>query len=275
MASRRFPDGFLARPAKAASAGALLLALAAAAALCVAGCGGGDSSTTANGDTADSPGSPDSPATKEAPATRPPSKQGAPSKEAKEGEARAPQGAPGAKGAKHAPGVARPSGEREPGITPKQRSQATTADIRLQSAAFTAGNPLPTAFTCEGADLSPPLRWSGVPSSANELVLMALNLLPVEGALFFDWAVAGLDPDLSELEKGKLPEGAVLGENSFGKRGYSICPPESGKAEKYLFMIYAIPTALDPKPGFDPLRLREEVLAEAGNVGLLATSYER
>ena len=168
-----------------------------------------------------------------------------------------------------------PEGEREPGITPQQRKKATTASLTLESPAFKGGTALPARFTCDAKNTSPPLRWPAVPAGTGELVLIALNLLPVEGALFFDWAVAGLDPSLTELKEGELPQGAILGTNSFGKRAYGLCPPSKGKEERYLFMLYAIPEALNPKPGFDPLQLREEVLAEHGDVGLLATSYVR
>lgn len=256
MASRRGPDGLLAVPAKARSArGSSALALLAAALLCLAGCGGGGEDSTTAGAQAGT--------TAEARSTTP-----------EKTANRQPSGKEGDSGQKDA-NVTLPEGEREPGITPQQRKKATTASITLESPAFKGGAPIPTRFTCEGKNASPPLRWPGAPEGTAELVLLALNLLPVKGALFFDWAVAGLDPGLSELKEGELPPGAILGTNGFGRRGYGLCPPEKGKEERYIFMLYAIPRALKPEPGFDPLQLREEVLAEHGNVGLLATSYTR
>jgi len=117
------------------------------------------------------------------------------------------------------------------------------------------------------------LNWKGVPSDAAELVLFVMNLHPVEGKLFFDWAVAGLEPGLEGIEAGKLPEGSVVGRNSFGKSGYAICP--SGPGEVYVFALYALPKKLSPHGGFDPSELRKAVLGEAGNVGILAASYTR
>lgn len=261
MAPRRGPVGLLARSAEVAGArGSSALALVAAALLILAGCGGGEDSSTAEtqGDAAaqterKSPNS----SSQQGKGTEGKASDG--SSKAKQGESKAPL----------------PEGEREPGITPQQRKKATTASLVLKSPAFKGGSPIPTRFTCEGNNVSPPLRWPGVPEGTSELVLLALNLLPVKGALFFDWAVAGLDPALTELKEGELPSGAILGTNSFGKRAYGLCPPKKGKEERYIFMLYAIPEALDPKPGFDPLELREEVLAESGDVGLLAASYTR
>jgi phosphatidylethanolamine-binding protein (PEBP) family uncharacterized protein len=175
---------------------------------------------------------------------------------------------------KQGPGVSQPKGEPEPGITAKQRSKATTANITLRSSSFASGAAIPVRFGCDGKNESPPLKWSGLPPEAAELVLLVLNSSPIDEALFFDWAVAGLDPGLEGLDADDLPPGAVVGKNSFGKRGYSLCP-EAGESENYVFMLYAIPRALDPKPGFDPLVVREAALAESGNAGFMVVPYAR
>jgi phosphatidylethanolamine-binding protein (PEBP) family uncharacterized protein len=133
---------------------------------------------------------------------------------------------------------------------------------------------LPAPYTCDGKDSWPQLDWQGVPPGTEELVLFAMNAQPVGGKLFFDWAVAGLDPSLQGLEAGKLPKGAVIGTNSFGKSDYEICPP-AGQAETYVFALYALPKRLSPAKGFDPHALREAALGASGNAGLLAVSYAR
>ena len=86
-----------------------------------------------------------------------------------------------------------------------------------------AGPPaLPALYTCDGKNISLPFEWQGVPPGTAELALFAMSIQPVEGKLFFDWAVAGLSPDLKEIESGKLPKDAVVGRNSSGKTGYEI-----------------------------------------------------
>ena len=99
-----------------------------------------------------------------------------------------------------------------------------------------------------------------------------LGLEPVNEALFFNWAVAGLEPGLEGIEAGKLPKGATVGKNSFGKNGYSVCPP-AGKPETFIFALYALPQPLSPQRGFDPAALRQQILGLSGNVGLMAASY--
>ena len=103
--------------------------------------------------------------------------------------------------------------------------------LESPSSQASSGGPqaLPAEYTCDGKGTSPALRWQGVPPGTAELVLFAMNIQPVEGKLFFDWAVAGLSPELEEIEAGKLPKGAVVGRNSFGKTGYEICPEGGAK----------------------------------------------
>jgi phosphatidylethanolamine-binding protein (PEBP) family uncharacterized protein len=180
-------------------------------------------------------------------------------------------------GAKHGSSVPQPTGAPEPGITPEQRREATVASITLQSPSSqpSAGGPpaLPAEYTCDGKNTSPALSWQGVPEGTAELVLFAMNTKPVAGKLFFDWAVAGLSPDLEEIEAGKLPKGAVVGRNSFGKNGYEICPEGSG--ESYVFLLFALPKKLSPSQGFEPLALRKSVSEISSNAGLTALSYTR
>jgi phosphatidylethanolamine-binding protein (PEBP) family uncharacterized protein len=183
----------------------------------------------------------------------------------------------GQDGQKHGPHIKQPKGAPEQGPSPEQIAKATVADVTLQSPAIvgsqgTLGRLSPT-YTCDGQGKWPTLSWSGVPAGTAELVLFAMNLQPVEGRIFFDWAVAGLDPGLESIEAGKLPPGAVVGTNGFGKRGYEICP--GGAGETYMFALYALPRGLSPAKGFNPLALREQVLALSGNVGFLPTVYER
>jgi len=277
----------LIEPAKTANrtASARILLALAVAALALAGCGGGSSdsssstgssSEAANSSTgsttassgAGSGGSADAPSAQ--------SGQNAASAAAGGGSA-VPGGQPSGSG-KHGPHIVQPKGEPEPGITPQQRKEVTVASMALQSPSGqgSSGGPqaLPAEFTCDGKNTSPALRWQGVPPGTAELVLFAMNIQPVEEKLFFDWAVAGLSPELEEIEAGKLPKGAVAGRNSFGKTGYGLCP-EAGSDETYMFALYAIPKRLSPSQGFEPLAVRKAVTEASGNVGLLALSYAR
>jgi phosphatidylethanolamine-binding protein (PEBP) family uncharacterized protein len=133
---------------------------------------------------------------------------------------------------------------------------------------------IPKRYTCDGEDLSLPVQWSAIPHGTAELVTIVLNLLPVKGNLFFDWAVAGLSPTSHGITAGTLPPGAVVGLNSFGKVGYSICPPK-GAHETYLVKVFALPHPLAAQSGFDPGTLLMNAERSAKYVGIGAGIYER
>jgi phosphatidylethanolamine-binding protein (PEBP) family uncharacterized protein len=187
------------------------------------------------------------------------------------------QGASSAAG-KQGAQITPPKSPPEQAATPKEIAQATVASMALESPSLSSSTggvaPLSSVYTCDGKDGWPAFAWQGVPEGTVELALFAMNVQPVEEKLFFDWAVAGIDPALSGIEASGLPHGAVVGRNSFGKRGYSICPPP-GSPETYMFALYALPKRLSPQPGFDPSAFRQEVLAISGNAGLLPASYGR
>jgi phosphatidylethanolamine-binding protein (PEBP) family uncharacterized protein len=161
-----------------------------------------------------------------------------------------------------------------PRLSASEREDLPVSDIALSSPAIarTSSASIAGRFTCHGEDRSPPLQWSGIPAGTKELALFVMNTTPVNGELFFDWAVAGLSPTITGLQTGQLPAGAILGRNGFGHTTYSICPPSS-KRESYVFMLYALPASLSPKPNFDPNSLRKEALHLARHSGLLAGTY--
>jgi phosphatidylethanolamine-binding protein (PEBP) family uncharacterized protein len=267
-------------PAKCTSAG-LCLALVLAG-LLLGGCGGGSpdpqaDSTTQSSTPAAAPSGPAGSAAGGGHA----SQQGAgPGQQTAEKQHSAEQqgGSASAEGdgQKHGPRIAQPKGQREQAPSAAEKANLTIADMSLASPSLPAGPggpvPLTAPYTCDGAGKWPALSWSGVPGGTRELVLYAMNLAPVEGKLFVDWAVAGIDPALTGIEAAKLPKGVVVGTNGFGKRDYEICPEGS---ETYVFAIYALPRALSPKPGFDAREFRKALLGVSGDVGLLSVAYAR
>jgi phosphatidylethanolamine-binding protein (PEBP) family uncharacterized protein len=278
VAQRTGAERFLASSAKSASAG-LCLALVPAVLLLLllSGCGGGSSADTAT--TASTA------ATKDSATAASPGASKEDSKTAKAEKASSHEQAAAAKKAsttgaqsteKHGPRIAQPKGPREQAASAAEVSELTVADMHLTSPSLPTGSggavPLTATYTCDGEGKWPALSWGGVPAGTAELILYAMNIAPVGGKLFVDWAVAGLEPGLTGIEAAKLPKGAVVGTNSFGKRGYEICPEGS---EVFIFAVYALPRALTPAPGFDARELRHQVLDVSGNVGLLSVAYSR
>jgi phosphatidylethanolamine-binding protein (PEBP) family uncharacterized protein len=156
---------------------------------------------------------------------------------------------------------------------------ATTASEKVPNLSLTLTSstplsPIAKRYTCDGSETTPQISWGKLPANTKEVDLFLFNLLPVHGKLVDDWAVAGLKPKQSGVAAGHLPAGAILGRNSFGHVGYTVCPPK-GQTVKYAFLVYALPKRISAKPGFNPEQLREKALHTAEFAGLLGASYTR
>ncbi len=151
--------------------------------------------------------------------------------------------------------------------------------ITLTSAAFTEGGRIPSRHTCDGADVSPPLSWSGVPVEARSLALICEDPDAPSGT-WSHWVLYNLSPTLKGLPEG-VPRTAAIsdngrqGSNDFKRLGYGgPCPP-AGKPHRYLFILYALDVPLTLDAGMtraDLLRVMEgHILAE----GRLMGTYQR
>jgi len=151
--------------------------------------------------------------------------------------------------------------------------------LQVTSPAFIEGKEIPVEYTCQGKDISPALKWSGVPTVAKSLVLIADDPDAPMGT-WVHWVVFDLPPTTTELTQDTpksqhLPGGAKHGLNDFKKLGYGgPCPPP-GKPHRYFFKLYALDKLLDLKPGAtkdDVVKAMEgHVLAE----GQLMGTYQR
>jgi Raf kinase inhibitor-like YbhB/YbcL family protein len=119
-------------------------------------------------------------------------------------------------------------------------SPAGVPTLRLSSPAFAAGRSIPRLYTCDGRDLSPPLRWSTVPAGASSLDV-ALRDLDAPGGSFIHWMLTGIAPGTSGLAAGQVPAGASEGRNGFGTVGYrGPCPPGGDKPHRYVLTVTAV-----------------------------------
>jgi phosphatidylethanolamine-binding protein (PEBP) family uncharacterized protein len=146
--------------------------------------------------------------------------------------------------------------------------------VEVSSSAVNAAGELASRYTCDGSDTSLPLHVTGIPHSTAEVMLDVLNLEPVEGKLFFSWAVAGLSPNVRDIAAGKLPAGAVVGVNTAGQARYSVCPPK-GKNEAYVVVVFALPHKLGAQTGFNATELRLQAVRSATYEGFLKFTYKR
>ncbi len=151
-----------------------------------------------------------------------------------------------------------------------------TEGFVLTSTAFEPGKRIPTRYTCDGEDLSPPLSWKGIPEGTRSLVLVVEDPDAPRGT-FVHWIIYDIPPDLPGLPEGvprqrELENGALQGINDFGVIGYrGPCPPP-GKPHRYFFILRALDTVLHLDPGTTRAELEEALKGHVlGETKLMGT----
>jgi Raf kinase inhibitor-like YbhB/YbcL family protein len=120
--------------------------------------------------------------------------------------------------------------------------------ISITSTAFDEGGMIPKKFTCDDADVSPALSWTGVPDTAKSLVLICDDP-DAPSKTWVHWVLYNIPPDVDSLPEAvpadsTLDNGAVHGTTDFGRIGYGgPCPP--GGTHRYYFKLYALDTMLE------------------------------
>jgi phosphatidylethanolamine-binding protein (PEBP) family uncharacterized protein len=134
--------------------------------------------------------------------------------------------------------------------------------------------PISAHYTCDGADVSLPLRWRKVPADTVEFDLIIAKVSNVPGRPDIAWGVAGLEPNVRKLSAGRLPRSAIVGRNTFGQQRYQICP-EKGTSSQYVVLLFALTHRSSFESGFDTAALAEKLLHMAIPEGQLGFFYRR
>jgi len=153
-------------------------------------------------------------------------------------------------------------------------------DIQILSAAFREGEVIPVQYTCDGDNVSPPLRWGRLPKNSQSLALICEDPDAPSG-VFVHWLVFNLPPIVSDLPEA-LPAtetlvetGAIQGRNDFNYIGYDgPCPPP-GNPHRYFFRLYALDTKLELQAGATKHEFARAVEGRILAAGHLMGTYKR
>lgn len=158
-----------------------------------------------------------------------------------------------------------------------QQKDVSAMTLKLTSAAFTHRGEIPSKYSCEGQDVSPPLAWSGVPAGAKSLALIVDDPDAPDPAApkttWVHWVLYNIPPSVSSLAEGatRLPAQTLAGQNDWQRSGYGgPCPPIG--RHRYFHKLYALDTVLPDLRGPSKAKLEAQmkghVLAQAELVGV-------
>lgn len=147
------------------------------------------------------------------------------------------------------------------------------SEFALESSAFDHAKAIPRRYTCEGEDVSPPLRWTNVPEGARSLALLIDDPDAPRG-VFSHWVAWALDPAAGGLEEGEAAPRE--GRNDFGTVGYrGPCPPPGHGRHRYVFRLYALDHEPELDPGAGKRELEQAIEGHVLTMAELVGTYER
>lgn len=151
-------------------------------------------------------------------------------------------------------------------------------DIQLTSSAFEEEDLIPSRYTCDGTDISPPLAWEGVPEATQSIAIISDDPDAPMGT-WVHWVIYNIPPEKTGLSESipndeTLADGTRQGISSFGETGYGgPCPPSG--THRYYFKIYALDRKIDVVPIMDKDTIEEAMQGHILAQGQLMGRYKR
>ncbi|MBW3015099.1 YbhB/YbcL family Raf kinase inhibitor-like protein [Candidatus Woesearchaeota archaeon] len=147
--------------------------------------------------------------------------------------------------------------------------------LEVTSSAFKANSIIPMRYTCDGEDISPELRVTGLPEGVKSLALIVDDPDAPRG-IWVHWVVWNINADeILEIKEGSVP--GIQGINDFGKHEYGgPCPPFG--VHRYFFKVYALDTEVNLEMNAGKTGLEEamegHILAKGELIGLFGRGEE-
>ena len=151
-------------------------------------------------------------------------------------------------------------------------------DLKITSSAFEEGGLIPPKYTCDGENVSPPLKWEAVPEGAKSIALISDDPDAPMGT-WVHWVLFNLPGETKELAENVPPDktltnAARQGTNDFRKIGYGgPCPPAG--THRYFFKIYALDAQIDMPAGATKAELLKAMQGHILSQGQLMGKYKR
>jgi len=125
--------------------------------------------------------------------------------------------------------------------------------LMVMSPAFSSGEDLDDKYTQNGANMSPPLRWSKGPTGTRSYVILTEDSGVNRHDPVFHWVVYNVPVTVTSLpenlsSEATLESGAMQGLNVRKSAGFLGPKPPAGQTHPYHFEVFALNTKLDLDP---------------------------
>lgn len=145
--------------------------------------------------------------------------------------------------------------------------------MEITSPKFKNGETIPKKYTCEGANISPPLNFTNIPAETQSLVLMVEDP-DAKANPWVHWLVFNIPSNAKGFEENSIAEGSTQGlcnGNTFGYEG--PCPPEN--EHRYLFKLYALDAILNIPEASDRKSVLREIDGHVIEEAILVGRYQQ
>ncbi len=127
--------------------------------------------------------------------------------------------------------------------TSSSKEEQKMDKLRISSPAFEDNGSIPAKYSCDGANVNPPLVIENVPAGAKALALIVDDPDAPVG-MWVHWVIWNIEPKTGEIGEGSVPAGASQGRNDWRRNDYGgPCPPSG--THRYFFKLYALDAALN------------------------------
>jgi Raf kinase inhibitor-like YbhB/YbcL family protein len=158
---------------------------------------------------------------------------------------------------------------------------AEPARMKVESSSFGSNQTIPKKYAFSdwgvgGENISPNLKWSGAPAGTKSFVVTIWDPDAPTTVGYWHWLVFNIPANVTELEEGKVPAGAVQGYTDYGVSAYGgPAPPPGDSPHHYRHRVFALDVVKLPlEKGTTGATLmfmmRGHILAEGELVGLFS-----
>jgi Raf kinase inhibitor-like YbhB/YbcL family protein len=145
--------------------------------------------------------------------------------------------------------------------------------ITVTSTAFEEGAPIPARYTCDDANVAPPLEWQGLPDEAAAVALVVDDPDAPSGT-YTHWVVLDIPVGITSSTEGGVPEGGLQAQNSAGDASYfGPCPPSG--THRYRFTVVALEAKTGLTEGVDLETALDAIDSSTLARGRLTGTYQR